>query len=142
MTFGLRLGAGERRLLAGLLAELRALVEADAPDAARLFPAAYRDDPEAAAEYDRLMRGELAAGRLAAIREVEQTLEADELAREQAEAWCGVLNDLRLVWGERLGVTEDVDLERAAMRDERYAIYAWLTWRQSELVDALARPGS
>jgi len=143
LVYRLPLEHPERELLRGLLAELRDLIEQDDPAAARLFPAAYRDDAEASAEYDRLMRGELVAGRLAALQAVERTLDAapvegETLDTAALEAWTAVLNDLRLVLGERLGVTEDLDLDRLARRDPQYAVYAWLTWLQATMVDALA----
>ncbi len=137
-SYRLAIGRDERDLLRGLCAELRSLIEADDGEVARLFPAAFRDDPEASAEYDRLVRAELVGGRLRALGVVEQTLGAEELDQEQAEAWCGALNDLRLVLGERLGVTEDVALERLARLDPQYALYAWLTWLHGSAVDALA----
>ncbi|HEU5212051.1 MAG TPA: DUF2017 family protein, partial [Gaiellaceae bacterium] len=59
----------------------------------------------------------------------------------QAAAWCGALNDARLVLGERLGVTEDLYENGIARDDPRareLAFYAWLTWLQGELVEALS----
>jgi hypothetical protein len=136
--FRLPLGRSERELLRELLAELRELIERDDPDAARLFPSAFRDDADASAEFDRLMRGELTTGRLAAVQTVERTLDSKTLDHPELEAWTGVLNDLRLVLGERLAVTEEMDLERLARRDPQYAVYAWLTWLQATMIDALA----
>ena len=139
--YGLRLGGFERRLLAGLCEELRGLIESNDEAARRLFPPAYRDDLCANAEYDRLVRGELAAGRLEALRTVEATLAASELDERELAAWCGTLNDLRLVLGERLGVTEDLYEGRIDPRDPRapdLTLYGWLTWLQGHVVDALA----
>jgi hypothetical protein len=136
-----RLDAEERAILGRLAEDLRELILADDPGVARLFPAAYRDDPEAAAEYDRLVRGDLTIGRLDALDTVEETLNAERLDHEQANAWCGALNDLRLVLGERLGVTEDLDLRRIRRDDPQawdYAVYGWLTYLQGSFVDALA----
>jgi len=64
-------------LVVRLVAELRALMLADDPNAAaimrRLFPPAYHlaDDAQADAEYQRLMREELVASRLAAMQQVD-----------------------------------------------------------------------
>ena len=137
-AFRLPLGRTERELLRELVAELRELIETGDRDVARLFPAAHPDDPEAAAEYERLTRSSLtAAGSRrstpSSARSTRGRLDPDEL-----EAWTGVLNDLRLVHGERLSVTEEMDLERLARRDPRYAVYAWLTWLQATMVDELA----
>ena len=140
---GYRIGlAGrEREILRGLCTELRALIEADDEAVARLFPAAYRDDAPASAEYDRLVRDGLAAGRLEALGTVERTIDADRLDEDELAAWCGALNDLRLVLGERLAVTEDLYEEGIDPRDPRapeLALYGWLTWLQGSVVEALA----
>ena len=139
--YRLALPGGERELLRRLCRELRALIEAEDEAVARLFPAAYRDDSAASAEYDRLVRDGLAAGRLEALATVERTIEAERLDEEQLAAWCGALNDLRLVLGERLGVTEDLYEEGIDPRDPRapeLALYGWLTWLQGSVVEALA----
>ena len=57
----------ERELLRGLAAELEELVASEDPAVARLFPAAYRDDPKADEEYRRLVRQSLVSGRLEAL---------------------------------------------------------------------------
>jgi hypothetical protein len=136
--YRLRLDDGERRLVRDLCRELQQRIERDDVSVARLFPQAYRDDPKASAEYDELVREGLVDGRLTAIRRVEETMLAEELDEEDAAAWCGALNDVRLVLGERLGVTEETDVERLATRDQSYAIYVWLTWLQANFVEALA----
>jgi hypothetical protein len=139
--YGLHLGSDERRLLRGLCVELRELIGGADDSVARLFPAAYRDDAEASAEYDRLVRDELVTGRLDALRTVEATIEAERLDEEQLDAWCGALNDLRLVLGERIGVTEDMYETAIDPRDPRapeLALYGWLTWLQGNVVEALA----
>jgi len=139
--YRLRLGSGERDALNGLCDELRELIETDDAAVARLYPAAYGDDERASAEYDDIVRGSLTSGRLEALRVVSETLEADRLDHEQLEAWCGALNDLRLVLGERLGVTEELYERGVDPRDpraEQLGLYAWLTWLQGAVVDALA----
>jgi hypothetical protein len=139
--YRLTLERDERRALVGLCDELRGMIEAEDPEVARLFPAAYRDDPRASEDYDQLVRGELVAGRLRALRVVEETSRAKRLDHEQLAAWCGALNDLRLVLGERLGVTEDLYVTGVRRNDPRapqLALYGWLTWLQGEVVEALA----
>jgi Domain of unknown function (DUF2017) len=139
--YRVRLGEPERDALHGLCDELRELIEADDAATARLHPAAYRDDPQASEEYDRLVRGSLTAGRLESLRLVQETVEAERLDQEQLEAWCGALNDLRLVLGERIGVTEDMyetGLDPRDPRAQQYALYSWLTWLQGAVVEALA----
>src|SRR5207247_4792044 len=66
--FALRMTASERDVLRSLPAQLRELLtERDVaanPDLRRLFPTAYPDDPEKAAEYDGMVRDDLMAERL------------------------------------------------------------------------------
>jgi len=138
----LRLPRDERALLRSLPGQLRRLlVEApDDPSLERLFPPAY-DDAEDEAEYRRLMGDELLEGRRRALRVIGETLDQDRLTKEQAEAWLTALNDLRLVLGTRLGVTDDMLLERLRPDDPNaleVSLYAYLSWLQEQLVEALA----
>ena len=139
--YRLTLDAHEREAVRTVCAELRELVAGEDAAAARLFPPAYRDDPEASAEYDELVRESLVSERLRAADTVAATIDAERLDEAQAAAWCGVLNDARLLLGERLGVTDDFHEQRIHPRDPRraqLALYGWLTWLQNELVEALA----
>ncbi len=138
--FEVALRGHERALLRELCAGLAEEVAGEQADAGieRLFPRAYRDDEEAAAEYDRLVRGGLESGKLAALRLTADTADAKRLDEETAETWLRALNDLRLVSGTRLDVREDDSLAR--LREPGYRVYAWLTWLQSELIEALT-PG-
>jgi hypothetical protein len=138
----LRLPRDERALLRSLPDQLRRLL-AEAPEdpsLERLFPPAY-DDAQDEADYRRLMGDELLEGRRRALRVVEETLDQDRLTREQAEAWLTGLNDLRLVLGTRLDVTEEMLLERLRPDDPNafeLSLYAYLSWLQEQLVEALA----
>jgi Domain of unknown function (DUF2017) len=140
-AYRLELADEERQAVQRLCVELRALITAEDDAVARLFPAAYRDDPEASAEFDRLARSDLVSERIAALDTVRATVVADRLDVEQVAAWCGALNDARLVLGERLGVTEDLYTDGIDRRDPRapeLALYGWLTWLQGEIVEVLA----
>lgn len=139
--YRIRLATHEREVVRDLCGELRELVRRDDNSVARLFPPAYRGDDDAEEEWDELMRPELRNQRLAALDTVARSIGEDVLSQEQAEAWCGALNDLRLVLGERLGVTEDLDLGALLRTDPRareLALYRWLTYLQGNLVEALA----
>jgi len=138
----LRLSREERELLRRLPRELRALVDGrpEAPDLRRLFPPAY-EDPDSEAEYRRLTRGELVEGRREALRVLEETVGRDRLTEEDLHAWLGALNDLRLVLGTRLGVTAETyerELDPLDPRAHELAVYAFLTWLQEQVVEALA----
>jgi uncharacterized protein DUF2017 len=130
----------ERELLLGLAAELEQLVASDDAAVARLFPPAHRDDEPAEREYRALMRESLAAGRLQTLGVLRATVDSERLTHEEADAWCVALNDLRLVLGARLELTEEL-LERIDPRHPQaaeLAVYGWLTWLQAMVVDALA----
>jgi Domain of unknown function (DUF2017) len=138
----LRLPLVERELLRRLPAELQELLAAAPADQSlrRLFPPAYEDDADEA-EYRRLMGSELAEGRRKALAVLQQTVANDRLSPDEAQAWLTALNDLRLVLGTRLDVSEDTLLYGLDLRDPRareLALYAYLSGLQEELVAALA----
>jgi hypothetical protein len=138
--FRLALTAEEREVLRSLPGQLRELLGTDDPSLARLFPPAYRDDPASNVEYERLTRDSLLADRLEALRVMEATVDAEELSEEQLTAWLGALNDLRLVLGTRLDVTEESYAAELDPRDPRaaeLALFAYLSWLQEQAVAAL-----
>jgi Domain of unknown function (DUF2017) len=140
-SFSLTLTRAERSLLRSLPAQLRELVDAEDPSTRRLFPPAYRDDPDREAEYRRMVHRELLEGRRRALEVVEATADARTLDEEQLTAWLGVLNDLRLVLGTRLGVTEDTAEEDYPAGDPRRSalvLYHYLGWLEAQAVEALA----
>jgi hypothetical protein len=138
----LSLPQAERELLRQLAADLLLLLERapDDPSLERLVPPAY-DVAEDEAEYRRLMGTELADGRRRALELLGSTAGADVLDAEQADAWLTALNQLRLVLGTRLGVTEETMLEEldpSRPHARELALYAYLSWLQEQLVEALA----
>jgi hypothetical protein len=139
----LRFEEGELHLLRGLLAELEPLLEdPEDPAVRRLFPPAHAE-PEHEEQYRALVRDQLVAGRAKALATVRETLGRETLSADEADTWLGTLNDLRLVLGTRLDVTEDVDYENLDPREERgrdLAVYAYLSWLQEQLVEACGRP--
>jgi len=139
--FGLRLGEGERMLLRSLYDDLAdLLVDPDDPAVRRLFPPAHAD-PESEEQYRLLVRDQLVSGRAEALDIVRATLSEKTLSAEEADAWLRGLNDLRLVLGTRLDVTEETDFEReldTSKRGRELAIYAYLTWLQEQFVEALS----
>jgi hypothetical protein len=140
----LRLSRDERSLLAGLVEELRALLEGAPgdPSLRRLFPPAYHEEDDERGYRD-LMGGELLDGRRAALKLVAETVDHDRLSAEEAETWLRALNDLRLVLGTRLDVQEDTFADELRSDDPRapaLAVYGYLSWLQEQLVEALS-PG-
>jgi hypothetical protein len=165
------LGADEHRVLQHVLAEMLELVavegdpgeedddplaravgigtstEAPAdPALARLFPDGYTDDPDASADFRRYTEPGLRSAKRARLETVMSTLgeEAGKvvLSPDQAEEWLGALNDTRLVLGERLGVTEDLeDLVGSLTEDDPRLGLLWvydrLTYLQETLVQAV-----
>jgi hypothetical protein len=140
--FELRLTPDERTILRGLPDQLRNLIENEDPTSdpamARLYPPAYDDDPIRNLEFERMAGDDLTSQRLSSINAMEGSIDADLLSEEQLLSWLGVLNDLRLVLGTRLEITEETTEEDFAAGDPRastFALYGYLTW----LVDAIVR---
>jgi hypothetical protein len=137
----LRFHEGEVLLLRELLDELEGLLEdPDDPALRRLFPQAH-DDPESEEQYRSLVRDQLLGGRSKAIAVVRDTLGKETLGPDEADTWLRALNDLRLVLGTRLDVTEDLDYENLDLNEPRgrdLAVYGYLTWLQEQFVEALA----
>lgn len=135
--FVVDLGHDEAALVRRMLGELRALLaDPDPGDAAahllfRLFPVAHPDDDEAEAEYQRLMRDELVASKLAAFETVDATLAGDgRLDEGGLVAFMQSINSLRLALGAMLGVTDDGDAEVDPAHEEtaEYQLYGYLSW--------------
>ena len=140
--FELHLDPRDRDVLRELPGQLRELIEHEDPTSdpamARLYPPAYQDDPIRNLEYERLATDDLTAGRMAALDRMEATIDADQLSEDDVLAWLGVCNDLRLVLGSRLEITEETTEADFPPDDERapvFALYGYLTW----LVDAIVR---
>jgi hypothetical protein len=139
--FRLQLSSEERALLRSLPAQLRDLLGTDDPGLRRLTPPAYPDDATKEAEYRDLVGGELDTGRRRSLEVMEATIDAERLDEEQISAWLGALNDLRLVLGTRLDVTEEMYEEGIPESDPRapaFAVYQYLGWLEEQIVAALA----
>jgi len=139
--FQLRLPTGERDILRSLPGQLRDLMATDDPALERLFPPAYPDDATRNDEYDELVRPDLTATHLTSIDVMEATIDAERLDEEQLAAWTGAINDLRLVLGSRLDVTEDLYDQGMSEDDPRmpgFVLFTYLGWLEEQLVDALA----
>ncbi|HET6817317.1 MAG TPA: DUF2017 domain-containing protein [Mycobacteriales bacterium] len=164
-----RLDAAERSVLASLLGAVRALL-ADEDDASgetdplaafvgmsdgpvetpedpillRLLPDAYAD-AEQSAEFRRLTDSDLRARKTEAIdRVLDDVAGSERLDLDLDEGigmWVQAINDVRLVLGTRLDVTEDWpetldDLPPDDPRAALYDFYGWLSALQDRLVVA------
>jgi Domain of unknown function (DUF2017) len=147
-----RLAQDEVAVLRGLPDQLRGVLDEgeDEPVNQRLFPPAYLEvaDVERDAEYRRLMRDDLVNEKLANLDLVTGTLARGsssvrrwtvELTDEEATAWLGVLNDLRLALGVRLDITEDFDgdIDDTDPRAPALRLLSYLGWLEEQLLDAL-----
>jgi hypothetical protein len=118
------------------------------PVVARLLPDAYRDDPEKAGEFRKYTESSLREAKKYFAQTLLETLPPQggkvRLTGDQARDWVRALNDIRLMFGVRLEVTEDFEEQLAALdpKDPRAAafeVYGWLGAVQESLVRALAR---
>jgi hypothetical protein len=150
-TLVVSLAPDELEILRGLPDQLREVYDAppDDPARARLFPRAYLDPTaeDEEAQWQELVFPELVRERAAQLAALTATFGRAQaagewreitLAPDEVQAWLGVLNDLRLVLGARLGVTADVT--RVPPDDPRapvFAVYDWLTMLEGDLVEHL-----
>ncbi len=137
-TFAVDLAAPERDVLRTLVDQLRELITTDSPALSRLFPPPYGDDEARNEGYAALAGPELIEHRLAALEVVRDTVDATTLDEEQLSAWMRSINDVRLVLGTMLEVTDDdvppsVDEGNAAT----YQAYEYLGFLLERIVAAL-----
>ncbi len=146
--FDIRLPAEERALVAtlpvqlvGVLATLATPEAAGAPipeELRRLFPVAYPRNEESEALFRAVAGDELLAHHRESLALLVSSAQATHLDAEELEGWLTALNDLRLVLGTALGVTEDHEFPTED--DPRYGewvAYDYLGLLVSEVVDAL-----
>ena len=144
--YELRLATEERDLLAALPLQLISLLDdvgdelpGDLPDALRrLLPPAYTTAPDAEQAYVSLTRKDLVEHHRESLETMSATAKATRLDEEQLMAWLAALNDLRLVLGSMLGVTEEeADPPADNMHQAEWIAYHYLGGLQSELIDIL-----
>ena len=103
----------------------------------RLFPTAYVSDEKAQRAYAESTQAELLGGHKEALATLAETARATMLNEDQMAAWMTALNDLRLVLGTVLGVTDDESWVPDGPEDSEVVIYQYLTMLQSELIDVM-----
>ena len=112
----------------------------------RLLPNAYADEVDAS-EFRRYTESTLRGKKQAHAMSMRMYLKsADDgivdLDHDNANAWLGAINDIRLALGVRLNVQENNSdaLELLGPDDPLrgvYAVYTWLGWLQESLLSAL-----
>ena len=127
------------------------------PVLARLFPTAYTDDEESAADFRRFTEGGLRDGKAAASGMIIDALEEAglppeleeeglmidvELTRSEAESWMRAFTDIRLALATRLGVEADDEdywhsLPDDDPRAQAHDIYEWVGYLQETIIEAL-----
>lgn len=133
--------------------------EPEDPVLARLFPTAYPDDEEAAAEFRRFTEGALRDGKARSAAAIIDKLEESGLPKEldedglwldveldgaEAVAWMRSFTDIRLALATRLGVEEGDEEFWYSLPDDDprthvHDIYEWVGYLQETLVAALSR---
>lgn len=120
----------------------------DDPVLVRLLPDAYSDDESKSGEFRKFTETSLREAKKYFAQTVLETLPAKggrvKLTGDQARDWLRALNDVRLMFGVRLEVTEDfedqiVGLDPKDPRVAAFEVYAWLGAVQESLVRAIAR---
>jgi hypothetical protein len=137
--FRVRWRATDRQMVQQLAAELDDALEADDPHLTRLFPPAYGTDEVRSHEYDAIARHELIDSRRAALAVLREAMVHPELDADQLGVLMRSINDLRLLVGTRLDVSEDVH-ERVSSDDPNFAdwlAYDRLTHLLAQIIQAL-----
>ena len=162
--------SGETDPLAALVGIGTAVDAPSDPAVARLLPDAYREDPDASAEFRRYTEVGLRQRKRDGLERTRRTLGRDGpvvLDDDEAQAWVVALTDVRLVLASRMGLETDDDHERLIALAEAEAeaeaggsgevgesdesepgsalgamlmVYDFLTWLQETLVEALLEP--
>lgn len=146
--FAVEISDEERDLISDLGPQLRDLLVSTGGDPSgeasirRLFPTAYPDDADRDAEYQDLMRDDLLRRRLEQVEVLSESAMSDRLTEAELHAWIGSINDLRLVLGTRLDISEEELFDDLGGHDEsdedrtHRAVYHYLGHLLGELIEA------
>lgn len=112
----------------------------DDPALARLFPDGYSDDEHASADFRRFTEQDLRAQKITALATVRTALDdwpgKSTVSSQQAQDWLKALNDLRLVLGTRLEISDEVETD-FDLDEPGIHLYNYLTYLQGTLIDSL-----
>jgi hypothetical protein len=143
---GVHLPKDARAMLRELASSFRRLLTEHTPSSdvslQRLFPPAYPDDPLQNLDFEREAGRGLLDQRLEALDLLIGTADAKRLTIDEAMAWMRALNDMRLVFGSRLNVTEETEPGDFDAADEArtFELYLLLGWLLETLIAALGEP--
>jgi hypothetical protein len=142
--FVLAFSEAESELMHSLIVEYLYLIggQHDGPLPARLFPAGYRDDPEAAEAFGDATLESLRARKIdnAELVSTAAALEPPiRLGMPVVERWLPTLTDLRLLIAERIGLETDGD---EVPDTDHGLIYLWLGHLQEAMLTALWEEGA
>lgn len=138
-TFIVGIEPAVRAWIVEMAEALEETIGTDNPDIRRLFPTAYPHDPERDAGYQIFARGEQIERKHTAIETMRATVDAKTFTADELSAWMGIINDLRLVLGTRLDVSEDDrKIKRSDPNAEAHHLYRQLGLIMEYMVDALS----
>lgn len=140
-SFRLRWTFDERELVQTAIDRLDAVVDPGHEALARLYPAAYGEDEQRSAEYAAVAHHELIDSRRAAFQTVRGCLRKNVITADELGALMRSVNDVRLVLGTQLDVTEDDDW-LPAPEDPNHAearTYFLLTALLGDIISAMRR---
>lgn len=136
-TFVVGIEPAVRAWIVEMAEALEETMGTDNPDIKRLFPTAYPHDPERDAGYQIFARGQQIERKHSAIETMRATVDSETFTSEELAAWLGIVNDIRLVLGTRLDVSEDD--RRIRKKDpnaEAHLLYRQLGLIMEYMVDA------
>jgi len=112
----------------------------------RLLPNAYSDEIQSS-EFRRYTESTLRGKKQAHAMSMRMHLKSSDdgivdLDHDNANAWLGALNDIRLALGVRLKVDQNSSEQLELLQPDDpmrgvYAVYTWLGWLQESLLEAL-----
>jgi hypothetical protein len=132
-SYDIRLDDGLRDVVRWLLPQVKGVIVDEGELSRRLFPTAHPQSPELESEYRRMAHDDLKSSRLAAFEVIESSLDAGRLEADQMGSWLRAVNDIRLVLGTRLDLSEETDLDDFEPDQPEYALY----WGYSILSELL-----
>lgn len=112
----------------------------------RLLPNAYSDEVQSS-EFRRYTESTVRGKKQAHAMSMRMHLKSSDdgivdLDHDNANAWLGALNDIRLALGVRLKVDQNSSEQLELLQPDDpmrgvYAVYTWLGWLQESLLEAL-----